>query len=459
MTMITRILVLILSFISISAFSQDLSKVDVPTEVTDYFNRKFMRAEEVVWDTIHKKNYVADFFMDDKNIKAEFSPKGEWIESIEIMDPKFVYRPIQSFIDVEYPGSKFIYGEKITRNDRNNSYYVQIVQKMKGIKDPPVTELFFDKTGRFEKVIQPEIPDDPNDAFVDDVNVYKDEFDVVVEGDINEGKKGKKKKKNKKEEEDGVYDRQEVDPRSLPTPIVDYVMLNFDKLIEYKIDMAEYLENEDKGLHYRLIVKKEGLNQAESELFFTITGEFIDRIDPPEMMEELEVLEEKKEEAVAAVAIKEEKQKEKQQSKYVDEVEETPVAVSVDVPEAVTSYFSRRFPRAEEVVWEEYGDNHFQAKFWYRDIPTRTEFTPAGLLVSTITEMDAKNIYAPIARYLDENYSDYKVDFGEKAVRKDRKNYYYVLIYTTKKKVFPKEIELYFDKIGRYTEDPPAFLQ
>ena len=73
--------------------------------------------------------------------------------------------------------------------------------------------------------------------------------------------------------------------------------------------------------------------------------------------------------------------------------------------------------------------------------------------------MDPKNIYAPVARYIDENYPDYKVDFGEKAIRKDRNNYYHVLIYTTKKKVVPKEIELYFDKIGRYTEEPPAFLQ
>ena len=137
---------------------------------------------------------------------------------------------------------------------------------------------------------------------------------------------------------------------------------------------------------------------------------------------------------------------------------EKPV-VSVTVPEAVSSYFKRRFVRAEEVVWEEYGEKNYLAKFWYRDIPTKTEFTPEGALVSTITEMDSKNIYAPVARYLDKNYPDYRVDFGEKAVRKDRKNYYYVLIYTNKKKVFPKELELYFDKIGRYTEEPPEFLR
>ncbi len=458
MNMGTKLLVLLLSFISISAHTQEISKVDVPTEVTEYFKKKFMRAEGVVWDTINKKNYVAAFFMDDKNIKAEFSPNGEWIESKEIMNPKSIYRPVESFIDLEYPGCKFIYGEKITRKDRNNSYYVQIEQKMKNIKEPPVTELFFDKVGRFEKVIEPEIPDDPGEVYVDEVNVYDDDFDKVVEVDITDDKKSKKKKK-KEQEEDGVYERQEVDSRSLPTPILDYVMLNFDKLIEYKIDLAEYMENEEMGLHYHLIVKKEGLNQAESELFFTITGGFIKRIDPPEMLEEIEILEEKKEEAVAAEEKKQEKKQEKSKTKVVKEVEETPVVVSVDVPEAATKYFNRRFPRAEEVAWEEYGDKNYQARFLYRDISTRAELTPEGLLVSTITVMDPKNIYAPIARYLDENYSNYKVKLGEKAVRKDRNNYYYVILYTTKKKVFPEEIELYFDKIGRYTEEPPAFLQ
>ena len=395
----TRILVFLLTIISISAYSQEINNIDVPAEVTESFNKKFMRAEKTVWDIIHEKNYVADFFMGEKNIKAEFSPKGIWIESKEIMNPKSLYRPVENFIDQEFPGSKFVYGEKITRKDKNNSFYVQIVQKMKGVKDPPVTELFFDKTGRFEKVIQPEIPEDQDEVNVDEVNVYNDDFDNVVESDLAAEKKPKKKKKKEKEE-NGVYERQEVDVRSLPTPILDYVMLNFDKLIEYKIDLAEYLEDEEMGLHYHLIVKKEGLNQAQSDLYFSITGKFIKRVDPPEMFEELEALQEKKEEAVAT----EEKKREKPKAKQIEKAEEPPVVVSVDVPEAVSKYFSRRFPRAEEVVWEEYGDKNFQARFWYRDISTRAELTPEGVLVSTITEMDPKNIYAPVARYIDENY-------------------------------------------------------
>lgn len=435
--------------------AQKLSESDVPPDVIMYFKRKYSRAEEIIWDTLHKINYVVDFFMDDLNIKAEFSPKGVWIESKEIMDPKSLFRPIENFIDMEYPGSKFIYGEKVTRADRENYYYAQITQKMKGVKDPPATELFFDKVGRFEKVIEPEIPDDPSEAFVDEIDVYEDDFDKVADSEVSGNIKDKKKKKKKKKEskDESVYERQKVDPKSLPTPIMDYAYDNFEKLHEYKISSAEYLENEEMGLHYYLTIKKEGLNQPETQLFFTITGGFLKRIDPPELLEEIELKKEEEEEAAAAVVVKEEKSK----TKSVEEVGET--VVSVDVPEVVTSYFSRRFPRAEEVVWEEIGDNNYQARFWFRDIATRTEFTPDGKLVMTITEMDHKNIYAPVARYLDENYPDYKVDYGEKAVRKDRNNYYYVLIYTTKKKVFPKERELYFDKIGRYMEDPPAFLQ
>ena len=177
---------------------QKLSESDVPPDVIMYFKRKYSRAEEIIWDTLHKINYVVDFFMDDLNIKAEFSPKGVWIESKEIMDPKSLFRPIVNFIDIEYPGSKFIYGEKVTRADRENYYYAQITQKMKGVKDPPVTELFFDKVGRFEKVIEPEIPDDPSEAFVDEIDVYEDDFDMVADSEVSGNIKDKKKKKKKK---------------------------------------------------------------------------------------------------------------------------------------------------------------------------------------------------------------------------------------------------------------------
>ncbi len=466
------ILILLISFITVSVYSQKIEEADVPPDVISQFNRKYARAQEVIWDTIHKINYVADFFMDNVQIKAEFTPTGEWIESKEIMDPKSLFRPIENFIEQEFPGSKFTYGEQVIKADKNNYYYVQIEEKIKGIKDIPPTELFFDKTGRFEKVIKPEIPEDPSEVYVEEVDVYEDDFDKAVDNDIKANKKDKKKKKDKDLEEDsGVYERQEVDPRSLPTPIIDYVMNNFDKMIEFKISSAEYLEDEEFGLHYHLIVAREGLNQPESDLYFSVTGKFLKRNDPPEMQEELEQLKEKaalaKEEKEKEVAkenekevvkeeAKEEETRERTKTSYAEEVE-TPV-MSVDVPQAVTSYFSRRFPTAEEVVWEEYGNKNYMASFWYRDVRTKTEFTPEGELVSTITEMDPKNIYAPVARYLEENYPDYKVDIGEKAVRKDRNNYYYVLIYTTKKKVTPKEIELYFDKIGRYMEEPPAFL-
>jgi hypothetical protein len=456
----TKLLILLVLVISFSLNAQEEKKVDVPEEVLSYFNKRFSRAEDLVWDTIHEKNYLADFFLNDINTKVEFTPKGDLVETREVMDPKNIYRPIESFIEEEYPGSKFEYGEKIIRADKDNSFYVQIIQKIKGVKDVPVTELFFDKTGRFEKVIQPEIPEDPKEKFVDETDVYKDDFDAVVESDLKEETKAKKKKKKKKvDEEDGIYERQEVDPRSLPTPILDYVMENFEKLIEFKIKSAEYLENEEMGLHYYLVVAKEGLNQPESELFFTITGGFIKRIDPPEMQEELEEIKEEKMEQEMKVAAKQEKKKEKEEAYEEEFIEEEAAVVSVDVPEAVSSYFSRRFPRAEEVVWEEYGDNNYMASFWYRDTPTKTEFTPDGQLVSTITTMDSKNIYRPVLRYVEENYPDYKIDFGEKALRKDRNHYYYVLIYTKKKKVTPKEIELYFDKVGKIMEDVPEFLQ
>ena len=64
-----------------------------------------------------------------------------------------------------------------------------------------------------------------------------------------------------------------------------------------------------------------------------------------------------------------------------------------------------------------------------------------------------KNIYAPVQRKLEEEYSDYKVTYGEKATRQDRKNYYYVELVAKKKNTSPHKLGLFFDKTGRLKEE------
>jgi hypothetical protein len=120
-----------------------------------------------------------------------------------------------------------------------------------------------------------------------------------------------------------------------------------------------------------------------------------------------------------------------------------------DVPEVVQKNFSRKFPRAEDPYWSKIDDN-YKVDCFYRGRATYAEFTSEGEWVITITDMDIKNLYPPIQRYLDENFKKEKIILAEKAVKADKQNYYYVqLEHRDKETKEVNIIELFFDKTGR----------
>jgi hypothetical protein len=120
-----------------------------------------------------------------------------------------------------------------------------------------------------------------------------------------------------------------------------------------------------------------------------------------------------------------------------------------DVPEVVQKSFSRKFPRAENVSWNQVGEN-YKVDCFYRGRANYGEFTPEGEWVVTVTDLDTKTLYAPIQRYLDENFKRDKVILAEKAVKADRQNYYYVQVEIKDKETKEAHIvELFFDKTGR----------
>jgi len=126
--------------------------------------------------------------------------------------------------------------------------------------------------------------------------------------------------------------------------------------------------------------------------------------------------------------------------------------LTVDIPPLVAKKFKGRFASAWDVTWET-EEGNWIASFIYREMPTTAEFTDSAQWVMTISQLDVKNIYAPVQRNLDKDYREYKPIYGEKATRKDRKNYYYIELVGKKKGVEPKKLGLFFDKTGRLIED------
>jgi hypothetical protein len=128
--------------------NQYLLTVDIPDDIARKFNGRFARAQNVTWET-SEGNYVATFIYREMPTAAEFTDSAVWIQTIAEMDIKNLYSPIERQLDSDFPEYKPIYAEKVTRKDRNNYYYVELIAKRKDT-DPQKLGLYFDKTGRLK---------------------------------------------------------------------------------------------------------------------------------------------------------------------------------------------------------------------------------------------------------------------------------------------------------------------
>lgn len=367
-------------------------QVNVPGAVKAGFAKKFPRAMELTWDTVHKKNYLAMFKFREQRQKAEFSPDGKWISSTTVLDPKKLYTPVARYIQDKFPDHKIKYAENTVNNMRKNSYYVQVFVKEKG--EMLVTQLYFDKSGKIDKIIDPDITDEPIPSTIDE------EFDSQLDQDINAGKVMKDQtSRNLKEKE-------------LPTPIAQYVKRNFP---EYKIKRATYEPESEYGEVYYLHIRREGVIQPDAELFFNIHGKLIKKIDA-------------------------------NTDDYSDEeVPET--APGLKAPDAVDKNFRDKFPGATDITWDKDEAGNFTADFMYKNNKCKSDFKPDGTWLLTVTEVNEKMLPAPITSYIQRTYKNGKIQYSEYVEKPDKKNYYSCEVVEKKKEGEPET--LYFTSAGR----------
>ncbi len=386
----------------------------VPEKVRTNFTRRFRNAEELEWDTA-ANNYVASFFMGDLLREVHFSKDGEWLMSREEMDPDRIYAPVMRYVTEEYDRSYSLeYAEKITRNDRSSNYYVELSQKIRGLDYNPVTKLFFDKTGRIEKVEEPDLPEEEEEVVSD---LYDPGFEDMLDEDLEDLAGGPVKDAQIKESE-------------LPSGVPTYI---YGQYPEIKIRESVIEQDQEWGTVYRIVVSKEGLMQEKYNIFFDRKGNMLEDNVPSDLF------------AKQKSSVPEE-----EEDVYYEDRTTLPAA---NVPDNVVKYFERRFPRAEELSWLEEED-YYTARFYYRELLHHTTFDKDAVLLSTKTEMEPDRVYRPILMYVEENYPKYKIDYSEKVIRKDRNNYYYVELYTRKRDL-PEMVYLYFDKMGKPIDDAP----
>lgn len=279
-----------------------------------------------------------------------------------------------------------------------------------------------------------------------------------------------------------------VGEKELPSSIIKYF---YDNYKGYKITISESVEEPDDNNYYYLKIQKKGLNQSENgELFFDLAGnltkstapEIVKEETKPDVAKKDDVFEEdrpakkgknKRDEAededVDAKPVKKPKtpkattsdkpeRSTTSKSKRNQDEEDSERSSSTDVPALVKKMFDKKFPRSEEVSWEQI-DSNYIASFFFRVNNQKAEFAPDGKLVSTTTIMDPKNIFRPLENYLIKKYKKYKVVKAEKIIydrnyqklfpEKKLKNYYYVEIsLKVKGSKTPQINRLWFDGIG-----------
>jgi hypothetical protein len=131
--------------ISILMFSQIFShaqKTKVTTEALKAFQTKFPTAKEIKWEMESKDDYEASFVMDGKKGSANFSGKGEWIETEMAIPKANTPKAVMDGFNKTYVGATIKEVYKIESKEGKN--YFEIEFSLKG----KTKEAKLDPTGK-----------------------------------------------------------------------------------------------------------------------------------------------------------------------------------------------------------------------------------------------------------------------------------------------------------------------
>lgn len=418
------------------AMDRTISESDMPAKVKDNFRKKFPKGEISKWDSLDNV-FTAHFTQEEMPVKADFGLNTDWLATYEDVTNAEISRPVDQYIATNYPALKVKFAERVTRRDKNNYYYVELGPKAKKGENPPITKLTFDKTGNITKTEEPKITEE-----------------VTQEEPANNKKEEPDRFEQKISKEDAgaaeVDSDSPIDASELPSPIISYVS-NFKG---YKVYKAYFGDHQEGANTYKVEIRKEGVGQKGYQIFFDDQGKYLEGDQPPiEKKSKVKAVEPKEQEEKISVGTPAPSRapapkKAKGKTAYVD-----PGAID-EVPDNVKKNFTRKFPKAVDPFWS-VDEQKYTVEFTLNEMKNTVLFSADGQAQVTRTEMDPDKLMNPINRYVEENYKGYKVRYAEKVTRKDRKNHFYVEIYSKKRNANPPETQLYFDTSGRLMQNPP----
>ncbi|MBS1537857.1 MAG: PepSY-like domain-containing protein [Bacteroidetes bacterium] len=112
-----------------------------PSAVTSAFNQKFSNATNVKWDKENPHEYEASFTWNGKKYSANFSDKGEWLETESEVTFAQLPDKVQQTFTTSHKGTKVNGVAKIETSKGTTKYEVEI--KISG----KTVEYFYDSNG------------------------------------------------------------------------------------------------------------------------------------------------------------------------------------------------------------------------------------------------------------------------------------------------------------------------
>jgi hypothetical protein len=234
----------------------------VPAPAKTHFVTKTKKPGNVKWYRVGR-DYMVHFTIAGNKGQTHYSEEGNWIETRIDLDETSLTAMVIDYLKSNYRKLKIVKVENVAQAPKTKFIEVQMVEKNSKAEYPPVTKVFFDSNGKYMSDEKP----DAGDKGGNNKNGDDDEFLSKVDAS---GDQGLSNDKNV---------NQVINKKELPTGILNYVSKNFKEQI---IKESRYLFDDDLNTHvYYLTVKKEG-DKNEIELYFSVDGKLLKKIDPTE---------------------------------------------------------------------------------------------------------------------------------------------------------------------------------
>jgi len=137
--------IIFIALVLVCAFATGFTQVKPPVTVTTAFSQKFPKVTKVQWDKENAHEYEAEFKLNGANYSANFTDKGEWVETESPVLFTQLPEKVQAAFNASHKGATVKAISKIEPSKGVTKYEVEIKQGSKTV------ELFYTAEGRTTK--------------------------------------------------------------------------------------------------------------------------------------------------------------------------------------------------------------------------------------------------------------------------------------------------------------------